>query len=204
MKLTLIALGLVAAGLVAVPVSSHAANGDNGGFFINGNVGQSSLDKGAYNASDTGYGLNLGYRWAMSPSVAFGIEGGYTDLGNFDVNSGFAGLGLPQAKVEGWNLGVNGHFNVTPNWYVSGRTGLFRADLKGVTGPYVTTTGTPVTGLSFIPVDDTSNKYYAGVGVGYDFSNNASIGVNYDYYKVNKSGMNFNPDLVSVSAEYRF
>lgn len=204
MKFTLIALGLAAAGLFAAPTTSYAVNGDNGGFFINGNIGQSNLNKGAYNDNDNGYGVNIGYRWAMSPSVAMGIEGGYTDLGKFSVKSGFAGLGLPRATVDGWNLGVNGHFNITPNWYLSGRTGLFRADVKGVAGPYATAGTPPITALSFIPVNGTANKYYAGVGVGYDFSNNASIGVNYDYYKVNKSGMNFNPYLVSVSAEFRF
>ena len=197
MKLTLIALGLVAAGLIAIPASSHAANGDNGGFFINGNVGQSNLDKGVYTDNDTGYGANIGYRWAINPSVALGVEGGYTKLGTFSPTASFDVAGLQSAKIEGWNLGVNGHFNITPNWYVSGRAGLFRADLKGsALGPDLVSAP--------IYVDDTSNKYYAGVGLGYDFSNNVSIGVNYDYYKANKDGLNFNPDLVSVSAEYRF
>ncbi|MGH8041555.1 MAG: outer membrane protein [Rudaea sp.] len=195
MKVSLLALALSAAGLAAAPVLSHAAEGDNGGFFINGNVGQSNLDKGVYNDSDTGYGANIGYRWAINPNVALGIEGGYTDLGKFGAKSGFAGLGLPQAKIDGWNAGVNGHFNLTPNWYLSGRAGLFRADVKA---GYLADPTTPAF------VDDTSNKYYGGVGFGYDFSNNASIGLNYDYYKVNKSGVSFNPDLVSVSAEYRF
>lgn len=57
---------------------------------------------------------------------------------------------------------------------------------------------TPVT------VDDSSNKWYAGAGFGYDFSNNFSVGLNYDYYKAEKNGLKFDPDLVSVSAEYRF
>lgn len=204
MKLTLIALAMAAAGLVAVPTTSHATNGDNGGFFINGNIGQSNLDKGIYDDNDTGYGVNFGYRWAMSPSVAIGIEGGYADLGKFDVHKAAAGFVLPQAKINGWSAGLNGHFNVSPNWYLSGRAGLFRADVKGVAGPYVTATDGSVTALSFIPVNGTSNKYYAGAGFGYDFSNNASVGLNYDYYKANRNGLRVNPDLISVSAEYRF
>jgi len=176
MRMTLIALALSAAGLAAAPAISHAANGDNSGFFINGGVGQSNLDKGAYNDSDTGYNANIGYRWAINPSVALGVEGGYTDLGSF-----------------GWTAGVNGHFNVTPQWYISGRAGLFRADVKG-----------SIAGATPVSVDDTSSKYYAGAGFGYDFSNNVSVGLNYDYYKVNKNGFNANPDLVSVNAEYRF
>ena len=53
-------------------------------------------------------------------------------------------------------------------------------------------------------VDDNSNKWYAGAGFGYDFSSNASIGLNYDYYKASKSGLEVNPRVISVSAEYRF
>ncbi len=195
MKNTLLALALSAAGLAMAPAISHADDGSNGGFFVNGNVGQSNLDRGAYNDSDTGYGANVGYRWAFSPSVALGVEGGYTKLGSFNPKSEFSGLGLNNAQIQGWNAGVNGHFNLSPNWYVSARTGLFRGDLKG---DFIDASGTPNY------VNDTSNKYYAGAGFGYDFSNNLSVGLNYDYYKADKDGLNFNPDLVSVSAEYRF
>lgn len=194
MKSTLFAIALSAAGLAAVPALSHAADNGNGGFFVNGNVGQSNLDKGVYNDTDTGYAGNVGYRWALNPSVAIGVEGGYTNLGSIDPQVPYAGV-LGKAKIDGWNVGVNGHFNVTPNWYLSGRAGLFRADVKG---GYLAQGGVPVA------VDDTSDKYYAGAGFGYDFNNNVSVGLNYDYYKVDKSGFKVNPDLVSVSAEYRF
>ena len=197
MKNTLFAIALASAGLLAVPAVSHAAdaNGDKDGFFVNGNIGQSTLSKGAYDDNDTGYAGNIGYRWALNPNFALGIEGGYTDLGKFGTKSSFDGVGLGQASVKGWTAGVNGHFNITPEWYVSGRAGLFRADIKG---GYLDATATPVN------IDDTSSKYYAGAGVGYDFSNNFSVGVNYDYYKADKAGLKFDPNLVSVSAEVRF
>ena len=197
MKNTVLAIAL-AASAFALPAISRADSGDNGagGFFINGNVGQSDLDKGFYNDKDTGYGANVGYRWAFSPNVAIGVEGGYTKLGSFDPNQhGDLGAVFPQAKVEGWNLGLNGHFNLSPNWYVSARGGYFRADVKGAIfeGPSSTEL-----------VDETSNKYYAGAGFGYDFSRNISVGLNYDYYKANTSGLNLDPHLISVSGEYRF
>jgi OOP family OmpA-OmpF porin/outer membrane immunogenic protein len=192
MKNTLFALALSAAGLAVAPLQSHAADNGNGGFFVNGNVGQSNLSKGVYDDNDTAYGVNLGYRWALNPNVALGVEGGYTDLGKFDTKNSVAGL--PQAKISGWTAGVNGHFNLNPEWYVSGRAGLFRGDVKGA---YLAS-ATPVY------VDDTSTKYYAGAGFGYDFSNNLSVGLNYDYYKTDKSGLSLDPSLVSVSAEYRF
>ncbi len=135
MKNTLLAIALASASLTVVPALGHAADNGNGagGFFVNGNVGQSNLDKGIYNDNDTGYGVNLGYRWAINPNVALGVEGGYTDLGKFGTKDAFNGLGLGQASVKGWTAGVNGHFNLTPEWYLSGRAGLFRADVKGWT-----------------------------------------------------------------------
>lgn len=194
MKSTVFALALSAAGLATIPAISHAADGDHGGFFVNGNIGRSDLSKGVYNDNDTGYGVNLGYRWALSPYVALGVEGGYTDLGSFSPSSAYAGQGISNAKVHGWTAGVNGHFNLSPEWYVSARGGLFRGDVKAAYLP----------GATPVYVDDTSNKYYAGVGFGYDFSTNASIGLNYDYYKTDTHGLNLDPDIVSVSAEYRF
>jgi opacity protein-like surface antigen len=194
MKNTLFAIALATAGLTAIPLTSHAA--DTSGFFINGNIGESNVSHGVYDGNDTGFAGNVGYRWAVTPSVLIGIEGGYTDLGSFSTKNSLNGLGIPDAKLQGWNLGVNGHFNVTENWYVSGRTGFFNADIKG---DYIDSfSGAPVR------VDDTANKWYAGAGFGYDFNNNFSVGLNYDYYKADKNNLDLSADLVSVSAEYRF
>ncbi len=199
MKNTMLAVALASAGLVAVSSAAHAQGQDKGGFFVNGNAGQANLDRGVYDDDDTGYGVNLGYRWALNPNVALGVEGGYTDLGTFSPKSGAVGA-LPsgeflrKAELKGWNAGVNGHFNVTDNWYLSGRTGIFRADAKG---DYLVA-GLPVSG------DDKKNSWYAGAGFGYDFSNNFSVGLNYDYYKVDKNRLDLKTDLVSVSAEARF
>ena len=193
MKNTLFAIALATAGLAAIPLTSHAA--DTNGFFINGNVGQSNVSHGIYDDDDTGFAGNVGYRWAVTPSVLLGIEGGYTDLGKFSTKNSFSGVGFPDAKLQGWTLGVNGHFNVTENWYFSGRTGFFSADMKGESiGPLGTA----------VRVDDTANKWYAGAGFGYDFNNNLSVGLNYDYYMADKNNLDLSADMVSVSAEYRF
>jgi OOP family OmpA-OmpF porin/outer membrane immunogenic protein len=198
MKNTVFALAFAAAGLAAAPafVQAQEGNAGNSAFFINGNVGQSNLSKGAYDDSDVGFGVNAGYRWAFSPNVAIGVEGGYTDLGSFKTKDSLSSAGVPDAKVSGWTAGVNGHFNINPNWYISARGGLFRADIKGTY--FASSDGTAV------HVDDTSTKYFAGAGFGYDFSNNFSVGLNYDYYKADKQGLNLDPSLVSVSGEYRF
>jgi OOP family OmpA-OmpF porin/outer membrane immunogenic protein len=193
MKNTLFAIALATAGFAALPLTAQAAENQSG-FFLNGNIGQSNLDKGVYDDDDTGYAANFGYRWAVAPSVLLGVEGGYTDLGEFSPKGASNGLGVRSAELSGWNLGVNGHFNMTENWYVSGRAGLFRGDLKG---GYLA-------GDVPVNVSDTSNDWYAGAGFGYDFSNNFSVGLNYDYYKAGKNNLDVNPNLVSVSAEVRF
>ena len=192
MKNTLIAIALATAGLAAIPLTSHAAD-NNSGFFINGNVGDSNVSKGLYDDDDTGFGANVGYRWAVAPNVLIGIEGGYTDLGSISPKKQYQAA--PDAELSGWNIGANGHFNITPNWYVSGRAGWFRGDIKG---GYFDPAGT------IVRVDDTANKWYAGAGFGYDFSNNFGVGLNYDYYKADKSNLDLNADLISVNAEYRF
>jgi len=192
MKNTLVAIALATAGLAAIPLTSHAAD-NNSGFFINGNVGDSNVSKGLYDDDDTGFGANVGYRWAVAPNVLIGIEGGYTALGSISPKKQYQAA--PDAELSGWNIGANGHFNITPNWYVSGRAGWFRGDIKG---GYLDPTG------GLVRVDDTSNKWYAGAGFGYDFSNNFGVGLNYDYYKAEKGNLDLNADMISVSAEYRF
>ncbi len=83
MKKTLLALAFTSAGLLAVPaVFAQSAPTHNDGWFINGNVGRTSINHGPYNDNDTGYGINGGYRWALNPAVALGAEVGYNDLGN--------------------------------------------------------------------------------------------------------------------------
>src|SRR5512146_1647068 len=105
MKSTLLAIALATTSLAIAPNLSHAAD-NAGGFFINGNVGESSLDHGPYNDNDTGYMGNIGYRWALNPNVALGVEGGYTDLGKFSPRSGQEDLSM--ASLPGWTLRVNG------------------------------------------------------------------------------------------------
>ncbi|HEX7815472.1 porin family protein [Dyella sp.] len=197
MKKTLLALAFATAGLLSVPAAfAQDAKTDNGGWFINGNVGRTSIDKGPYDDHDTGYALNGGYRWAVNPSVALGVEAGYNDLGNIHAKNVFNSRPVvdgTKSQLHGWTAGVNGHFNLTPNWYLSARGGIY-----GWRGHGLSNDDLP----SRHNLNDTS--WYAGAGVGYDFTNNVSVGINYDYYDAKKHNVDLSTDMVSISAEYRF
>ena len=183
------------AGLTALCQNSQAAQ-EHAGFFINGNIGQSAVNKGVYDDNDTAYGVNAGYRWDLASNFALGAEGGYVDLGHWSAKSSPmpAVEFLTDAKLSGLSVGVNAHLNLTDNWTLSGRSGVFRADIQG---------DQLVAGLP-VHTDGTSYGGYAGAGFGYDFSSHFSVGLNYDYYTAEKNGLKFDPRLVSVSAEARF
>ena len=193
---------MAAAGLMAIPTLSQAADG-NGGFFINGSIGDASTNEGEYDDSDTGYQFNGGYRWAFSPEFAFGIEGGYTDLGSYSpndiviINPGPI-LTLQDAESNGWTLGVNALWGLGESWYISGRTGIYFADIKG---DYISNT---VGSAGIARVDDSSDDWYAGLGFGYNFSNNFGLGLSYDWYNAGADHLNLNAEMFSVTGEFRF
>jgi len=197
MNKTLLALAFAAAGLLTVPTAfAQNASPDNGGWFVNGNVGRTSLNHGPYDDHDSGYAINGGYRWSLAPNFALGAEVGYNDLGNVHPKNIFNSqpvVDRSKSQLHGWTAGVNGHFNLTPNWYLSARTGLYSWTGHGLSND-----------INPIRKRLSDNSYYAGAGMGYDFSNNVSVGLNYDHYDAKKQNVDLGTDMVSVSAEYRF
>ena len=197
MKKTLLALTLATTGLLTVSAAfAQNASPDNGGWFVNGNVGRTSLNHGPYDDHDTGYAINGGYRWSLAPNFALGAEVGYNDLGNVHPNNIFTSqpvVDRSKSQLHGWTAGVNGHFNLTPNWYLSARTGLYSWTGHGLSND-----------INPVRKSLDNNSYYAGAGMGYDFSNNVSLGLNYDHYDAKKQNVNLGTNMVSVSAEYRF
>ncbi|KGI78485.1 porin family protein [Oleiagrimonas soli] len=196
MKKTLIALAFVTAGMAAVPAFAQTAPTDNSGWFVGAKVGQANLNKGNYDGSDTGYAINGGYRWSVTPNTALGLEAGYNDLGNIKLKNAFNSnpvVSDPKSKLHGWTFGANGKFNFTPNWYATARAGIYQWKGHGISNDQ-----NPL----YRSLDKTD--WYGGVGFGYDFTNNFSLGLNYDYYQAKKDHLNLSTNLVSVGAEYRF
>lgn len=197
MKKTLLALALATAGLLTVPaVFAQNVPADDAGWFINGNVGRTAIDQGPYDGHDTGYALNGGYRWSLAPNFALGAEVGYNDLGNIRASNIFNSqpiIAPGRSQLHGWTAGANAHFDLSPNWYLSGRAGLYSWTGHGLSNDI-----NPVNkGLS-------DNSWYAGAGVGYNINRNLSVGLNYDYYDAQKHQVDLSTDMISASAEFRF
>ena len=197
MKKTLFALALASAGMLSVPAAfAQNAPTDNGGWFINGNVGRTAIDHGPYDGHDTGYALNGGYRWSFTPNFALGAEVGYNDLGNIRAKNIFNSspvVAPGKSQLHGWTAGANAHVDLSPNWYLSGRAGLY-----SWTGHGMSNDVNPVRkGL-----DD--NSWYAGAGIGYNITQNGSVGLNYDYLHAKKHSVDLSTDMISASAEFRF
>ncbi|HET8764250.1 MAG TPA: outer membrane beta-barrel protein, partial [Rhodanobacter sp.] len=129
MKKTLLALALATTGMLVIPASfAQSAPADNAGWFINGNVGRTSLNHGPYDNHDTGYALNGGYRWSLAPNFALGAEVGYNDLGNIRAKNIFhsAPIMAPgRSQLHGWTAGANARLGLSDSWYLSGRAGVY-------------------------------------------------------------------------------
>lgn len=198
MKKTLFAVALATAGLVAIPAAfaqSSPAQTAQQGWYVGAEAGYGQINKGPYDSNgDAIGGIKGGYRFAINPNMSVGVEAGYQYLGQVDAR-GASGVSSLRSKLHGPTLGVNLRYNFTPAWYGELRTGAFYAQGQGLTD-------------SAIPVYQRFDRtrYYAGVGVGYNISQNWSVGVNYNYYDGSNRnhGVQLQTNAYTVSAEYRF
>ncbi len=167
------------------------------GWFVKGAAGHVDYNAEAYDydlGSEDGTALlvNAGYRWQF-----IGVEAGYTDLGSVSESDDFG----DRAKLsgDGWTVGLNGHFNFTPQWYLSTRVGAFIWKLRG---SLTIDDGTGL--LSHYSDDRQSMDWYGGIGTGWDINRHWSVGLNFDYYNIDKDHVEIGNKLYTVSAEYRF
>lgn len=200
MKKTLFAIALATAGLAAVPAvfaQSAPAQTSQQGWYVGAEAGYGEINKGPYNNNGNAIGgIKGGYRFAINPETSVGVEAGYQYLGQVDARGASNDSSL-RSKLYGPTLGVNLRYNFTPNWYGEVRGGAFYAQGQGLTDSANPT---------YQRFDRT--RYYAGVGVGYNITQNWSVGVNYNYYDGTSRGGNHGVQLqtnaVTVAGEYRF
>lgn len=201
MKKTTFALALAAVGLLAVPAAfaQDGATAQQGGY-ISANAGYGQVKKTqAYKKGKVFGGIKAGYRFAINPETALGVEVGYQTLGRINARDEAlvaSTLTKKQArsKLHGFTAGLDLRYNIKPSWYADLRGGAFFAKGEGLTDD-----ATAPTYQKF-----KKTKYYAGVGVGYNIDSKWSVGVNYDYYPAKGKGVNLTTNAYTVSAEYRF
>jgi OOP family OmpA-OmpF porin len=217
MQKTLYAFAITAASLCALPAfaqdmqSSNPTHADpasvggnfqpnqavgSGNWFIDGSIGQAHLSHGPYGDHPTTYALNGGYRWKVGQDLGLGLEVGYNDLGNFKAKNAFnrndVNLTKQRNALRGWTAGVNGKINVWQGLYVSARAGIYGWKGHGYNNQDINRH------------DLNQVDYYAGAGVGYDFTPNFSLGLAYDYFHAKKNSIDLSSDTASLTAEYRF
>jgi OmpA-OmpF porin, OOP family len=199
MKKTMFAAALAAVGLVAVPAAfaqdASTQQLAQQGWYVSADAGYGQINKGPYDSNgDAVGGVKGGYRFALNPNVSLGVEAGYEYLGRVDAR-GASGDSSLRSKLYGPTLGANLRYNFTPKWYGEVRGGAFYAQGQGLTD-----TANP----SYQRFDRT--RYYAGVGVGYNLTQNWSLGVNYNYYDGSNRnhGAQLQTNAVTASVEYRF
>ena len=205
MKKHLLALGL-AAMLGGVSTSTFAAGNDPGNFYVGANVGQAQYRIGVIpgekmDLDDTAAAVRFGYQW--HGTVDFGLEAGYVDLGKLVDNYDDGTVSFhDDLGAKGWLLGANLTRRFETPWYVQVRGGWQRSDVD------ISSRYSQPGYREYGSASASGNGWYAGVGGGYDFSNNVSVGVHYDNYHVKADqdgyGAHGNVSAFTVQLEYRF
>ena len=198
----------------AVAMTLGAASGTafaDGNVFVNANAGASNYQvsnpltgfDNTFSKRGTAGALRVGYRWKSV--VDFGVEAGYGYLGNTIARATYDDGSTERLalKTRGWLLGGNLNYNITDQWYISGRAGWFRArnlyQDRFLDANYA--------GESFSDRSATTGTgEYLGVGAGYNITKAFSVGLAYDRYhtpgNVGYDGIAI--DMYSVQGEYRF
>jgi OmpA-OmpF porin, OOP family len=190
-RMNKLALAVITATVSLVATASLAADvsrADN--FFVNANVGNSHLSGSPIsNKNASAYGINAGYRWADT----YGVEAGYSFLGTAKHKVP-ADAFESRLRNRAITLGANGKYHFSDDIYLSARGGIARLNYSASNNKGMQS-------------QIGRNGYYAGVGMGYDFSANFGAGLQYDNYRAT-SGRLFaghaNLSVLSANAEYRF
>ena len=182
----LIAISMLSA--LLVPAFAPAATG----FYIDGAVGQASVDEQGIDDSDSAYRIGAGWRFLEN----FGAEIGYVDLGTVSEAVAIGGA-TASLSADGLSAGIAGKIplsDASNGFYLSARGGMYWWDA----------TGRARIGNTTVEITDSSNDFYVGIGGGYDFNEQFSLGVGFDRYQIDDNNADASYDILSVAGEVRF
>ena len=205
---------LAATTLVALSVTS-IAHADSSGAFVQAGAGRAT-ESGNGRFS---YTISGGYRWALSPSFALGVEGGYADLGHisngYSESFGFADgsgnhtysmSGRIRTNTKAALLGANAKWDINDTYYLMLRGGYGRYRVHASTTSYLTIDGTSSHGNFRSSYNE--NGYYAGAGFGMHVLPHLDLQVTYDHYAPRYSRYGYHRtesiNAWNAGVEYRF
>lgn len=160
------------------------------GLYIDGSVGQASVDDEGIDDNDTSFRIGAGWRFIDN----FGAELGYLDLGEVGEGNGNLAASI---ETDGFYAGVAGKiplYEGATGFYLGARAGLYFWDA----------TGRVRSGNTTLRVDDSDNDFYVGISGGYDFNEQFGLGLSYDRYKVGDNNTDLSYAAWGLTGEVRF
>jgi OOP family OmpA-OmpF porin len=195
---------LATAAIAVLLVSPLAARADdsNGNqldnFYVAGNLGQTQYRTDISHPNSVFQNVRFGWRW----NGTIGAEIGYAYLGHRkDVVNGMGIHRETSVNSRAATLGINGKYDFSRRWFVTGHAGYLRSRRTNEVNYYVLGASRENTSWN--------NGWYGGVGVGYNVTQDVSLGLNYDNYHLQYGHPGSFRDDVNVAAfsaslEYRF
>lgn len=178
----------LAIALAAVLCTGPVLAKETSGWVYNGLTGPASLHADDLGDSRFASNSSIGYRWGV-----VGVEVGHTmSFGRFEDSFDVGGSTYDvDAKLHGWNLGINVNHDIDERWSLQGRAGLFAWDAETrITDPLG----------ARVSADDSGNDWYAGASIDYSWGKRSSIGLGYSRYEAGDAHM----DLWGMHSEFRF
>ncbi len=162
------------------------------GLYVDGAIGQASVDDGGIDDNDTALRLGVGWRFLEN----FGAEVGYADLGEVGEEAAIGGA-TASIEVDGFYAGVSGRiplYEGNAGFFVGARAGIYFWDA----------TGRVRSGATTVRLDDSDNDFYFGINGGYDFNEQFAVNLNYDRYQIGDGDADLDYGVWSVGGEVRF
>ncbi len=113
---------IICLGVIAIPVASAAQSP----WYVGAGTGSTDVDESAWD-DDSGTKFYGGYQF----TDRYALEGGYTDLGSFDINTPFPGTPAGgDIEVDGIQVAGVASFSLPNSFSIFGKAGVYMWDFE--------------------------------------------------------------------------